>query len=102
MNRTREQNDPQQQNHDSFDRRNNNQQNRRDYRRGSSDSDQSQSPRIDNFNRRPHHKNDLPMADTALLEQIKADPTVTLDIDAVPRDIRFYGKVATITQDDNR
>ena len=37
---------------------------------------------------RSPHKNDLPMADTLLLNEIENDPTKTLNIDDVPRTIR--------------
>ena len=37
---------------------------------------------------RSPHKNDLPMADTVLLNEIENDPTKTLNIDDVPRTIR--------------
>ena len=37
---------------------------------------------------RSPHKNDLPMADNLLLQEIMNDPTKTLNIDDVPRTIR--------------
>ena len=47
------------------------------------------------------HKNDLLLADPALLEQIRKDPTRDLNIDDHPRAIRYYGETATIVMDDN-
>ena len=38
---------------------------------------------------RSPHKNDLPMAEPGLLEAIEADPTKCLNIDDVPRTIRY-------------
>jgi hypothetical protein len=51
---------------------------------------------------RSPHKNDLPMADPALLEEIDVDPTKCLNIDDVARTIRYYGETATIVMEDNR
>merc|ERR1719500_136707 len=51
---------------------------------------------------RSPHKNDLPMADQGLLQDIEADPTKALNIDDVPRTIRYFGETATIVMEDNR
>lgn len=48
------------------------------------------------------HKNDLPLASQEELEQIKQDPTRTLNIDDMPRAIRYYGETATIVMQDNQ
>ena len=47
------------------------------------------------------HKNDLPLANQRDLQEIKDDPTKMLNIDEVPRDIRYYGETATIVMDDS-
>ena len=47
------------------------------------------------------HKNDLPLADPALPEQIRKDPTRDLNIDDHLRAICYYGETATIVMDDN-
>ena len=39
---------------------------------------------------RSPHKNDLPMADPVMLQEIENDPTKTLNIDDIPRTIRYY------------
>ena len=48
------------------------------------------SPEVPAVNR------DLPCASIEELEQIVADPVSNIDIDATPRDIRFYGEMAAI------
>lgn len=50
---------------------------------------------------RSPHKNDLPLADSALLQEIEQDPTKTLNIDDIPRTIRYFGETATIVMEDN-
>ena len=47
------------------------------------------------------HKNDLSLADPALLKQIRKDPTCNLNIDDHLRAICYYGETATIVMDDN-
>jgi len=47
------------------------------------------------------HKNDLPMADASLVQQVEADPTKCLNIDDIARNIRYYGEIATIVMTDN-
>jgi len=51
---------------------------------------------------RSPHKNDLPMADPVLLEEIENDPTKCLNIDDIARNIRYYGELATIVMEDNK
>merc|ERR1719499_876584 len=51
---------------------------------------------------RSPHKNDLPMADPMLLEEISSDPTKCLNIDDIARNIRYYGEIATIVMEDNK
>merc|ERR1719431_1306870 len=51
---------------------------------------------------RSPHKNDLPMADPSLLEEISSDPTKCLNIDDIARNIRYYGEIATIVMEDNK
>ena len=64
-------------------------------------------PHVDGTHNRPRtdiispHKNDLPLANPTELEEIKKDPTRTLNIDDIPRAIRYYGETATIAMDDN-
>jgi len=51
---------------------------------------------------RSPHKNDLPMADPLLLDEISGDPTKCLNIDDIARNIRYYGEAATIVMEDNK
>jgi len=48
------------------------------------------------------HKNDLPLVDPAQLQEIKSDLTKNLNIDDLPRPIRYYGETATIVLEDNK
>ena len=47
------------------------------------------------------HKNDVPLANPALLEQIRKEPTCDLNIDDHLRAICYYGETTTIVMDDN-
>jgi len=53
------------------------------------------------LNTRSPHKNDLPLADARVLEEIENDPTRRLNIDDIPREIRYYAETATIVMSDN-